>query len=334
MSRILLTGGSGFIASHILEQLLQRGHSVRFTVRTEEQARKLLAAHARFKSRVDAAIVEDIGRPNAFDAAMMSDPPFDAVIHTASPARLHHRSPDALLTPAIQGTQSLLHAAATHPSIHRVVYTSSFGTIYSIPHGTRPGYTYTSADWNAAELADATASNLAAYRVGKTLAERAAWDFVAREKPRFDFVAINPPRVFGPVMGYIHELGRLNTTNQIIYDAIAGRLKDAPLPPTVLYTFVDVRDVAAAHVKALDTPEAAGKRFIVAGGYYSNEKIVDIIRKQWPEMELPRVEGDGMPEGGVYAFDAEPSRSILGIEYRGLEECIEDTVRSLKELGA
>lgn len=109
----------------------------------------------------------------------------------------------------------------------------------------------------------------------------------------------------------------------------------AGLEPTApVFTWVDVRDVALAHVRALMMPEAGGKRFYVVGGYFSNKRLADVIRDRHPELisKLPSGEGakDDFPED-VYGFDNSRSREVLGIEYRGLEESVDDTVVSILE---
>lgn len=105
-------------------------------------------------------------------------------------------------------------------------------------------------------------------------------------------------------------------------------------PTAPVFTWVDVRDVALAHVRALMRPEAGGKRFYVVGGYFSNKRLADVIRQRHPELvgKLPpeEVARDDFPED-VYGFDNSRSREVLGIEYRGLEESVDDTVVSILE---
>jgi len=132
MTRVLLTGGSGFIAAHVLDILLQHGHSVVTTVRSQEKANKIKEAHPQAgKDKLDFAIVEDIAQEGAFDKAVISDPPFEAVIHTASP--FHFNVTDVqkeLLDPAIIGTTGILKSIEkSAPSVKRVVITSSFASI-------------------------------------------------------------------------------------------------------------------------------------------------------------------------------------------------------------
>ncbi|KAI5794445.1 hypothetical protein DFH27DRAFT_566534 [Peziza echinospora] len=340
MTRVLLTGASGFIATHVLDILLKRGYSVRGTVRSQDKADKLLAAHKEHQDKLDFVIVEDIAQPGAFDKAVVSEPPFDYILHTASP--FHFKVTDVqkdLLDPAVQGTSGILVSAKKFaPTVKRVVITSSFASIIDANKGNWPEKTYTEEDWNPITLEEGLSSPVHGYRASKTFAERAAWDFVKNEKPNFDLATINPPMVFGPVHPYISNLKAMNTSNERVLEIITGKYKDSGLPPTGTYLWVDVRDVALAHVLAIEKEEAGGKRFFVTAGKYTNGEIASVIKKNFPELasKVPEIseENDGLPEGGVYAADNTRSKTVLGLTYRSLEESITDLVKVLLELGA
>nr|KAK5441229.1 Glycine-rich RNA-binding protein 2, mitochondrial [Exophiala xenobiotica] len=302
MARVLLTGGSGFIAAHVLDTLLKRGYSVVTTVRSSEKADRIRAVHLNpGKERLDFVIVEDIAREGAFDDAVVSEPPFEAVIHTASP--FHFNVTDVqkdLLDPAIQGTTGILE------SIVKYAPTAS----ESVPNG---------------------------YRASKTFAERAAWDFLEREKPNFTLSTLCPPQVFGPVVPQLSSLDTLNTSNQVIRDIVQGKFK-SQIPPNATYTWIDVRDLALCHVLALERPGAANKRFFLAAGFFSNKELVEVVRKNFDQYNelLPSedVPGGGYPEGGLYKIDNSRAVDILGIEWKSLDDSIADTVKSLQALGA
>jgi len=145
---------------------------------------------------------------------------------------------------------------------------------------------------------------------------------------------MNPPLVFGPVIHYLNSLSTLNTSNERIRDIIIGKYKNE-IPDTGTYIWTDVRDLALAHVKALETPEAAGKRFFVTAGYISNRMLVEIVRKNFPELrsQLPAedVKGGDIPDG-IYKYDNSRVQQVLGIKFRTLEESIVDLVKSLQPL--
>jgi len=170
----------------------------------------------------------------------------------------------------------------------------------------------------------------------KTFAEKAAWDFVKTEKPNFTLSTINPPLVLGPIIHYLNSLSALNTSNQRVRNFIQGEYK-TEIPGTGTFTFVDVRDLATAHIKAMELSEAADQRFFVLEGYFSNKEICEIIRKNFPQYEdkLPgkEVKGGDYPEGGIFGFNNEKSKKVLGMTYRPLETSVVDLVKSLQEAG-
>lgn len=169
----------------------------------------------------------------------------------------------------------------------------------------------------------------------QVLAEKAAWEFITTEKPNFDLATICNTYTFGPVQRQLPTLDAINTSNLRIRDLAQGKMREKLEPTAPVFTFVDVRDVALAHVRAIQKPQAGGKRFYVVGGYFSNKRLADVMRAAgFPELEgrLPTegVAVDDFPDD-VYGFDNTRSREVLGIEYRGLEESVVDTVRSILE---
>ncbi|KAM0330179.1 hypothetical protein ACHAQA_004353 [Verticillium albo-atrum] len=295
MTRILLTGGSGFIATHILQLLLERGHSVVTTVRNSSKAENIKKAYPNFgPGQLDFAIVPDIAKTDAFDEAVVSNPPFEAVIHTASPFTFKVTDIQKdLLDPAINGTTGILHSIKKNaPTVNRVA-------------------------------------------TSKTFAEKAAWDFVVNEKPDFTISTILPPLVFGPAVQALPSLDALNTSNQFILSFTSGAAKGG-IPPTTNPLFVDVRDVAQAHVAAAEKPEAGGKRFFVVGGYMANRDIIEVIREGFPEYQdqlPPLSDAGGELPSDMYSFDNGRSTEILGLQYKSLKDCLEDTIRSFAAVG-
>jgi len=311
-------------------------------VRSQEKADKIADSYpeAVAEKKLDFAIVEDIAKEGAFDKIVAAGLPFEYVIHTASP--FHFNVTDVqkqLLDPAIIGTSGLLKSIKAHaPTVSKVVITSSFAAIVDGSKGDAQGYTYSEKDWNPVTAQQALESPYAGYRASKTLAERAAWDFVEKEKPNFTLSTMNPPLVLGPVIHHLKGLHHLNTSNERIRDMIHGKFKNE-IPNTGIYIFVDVRDLAKAHIEALGVDEAVNKRFFVTAGYFSNKSIASIIRKNFPELadKLPSesTSGGDYPGGStdnLYKYDNSRTSDILGIPFRSLEECIIDTVKSLQAI--
>lgn len=278
-------------------------------------------------------IVEDMTSEGAFNEVVQSSPPFEAVIHTASP--FHNNISDAqkdILDPAIRGTRGILEAVKRYaPSVKRVVVTSSIGAMINFKNHPPE---YNDQVWNPTTFEEATSSFALTYNASKKFAELAAWDFVEEEKPNFTITTLNPPFVFGPPIHYLRSLETLNTSNKRVLMAMDGSFKKG-VPPTGSWMWVDVRDVALAHVRAVERSEAGGKRFLVVGSYWTNKDLVDVIREHFPALRsnLPDTVESDLPEH-IFSFNNTPSKQVLGITYRPFEQCIVDTVRRLIEVDA
>ena len=239
-----------------------------------------------------------------------------------------------LLIPAIEGTKNILRSIQLYaPQVKRVVVTSSFAALVNLHKGLRPEHTYTEADWNPETYEGALAADAGtAYCASKAIAERVAWDFVEQQKPNFTLTTILPPVVWGPVAHKVVSLESLPTSPATFYSLIDGSLQEPP--QTAFWPFVDVRDVALAHLKGYEVPEAAGQRFFTTGGRYSWQMVCDILRENIPEIK------DKVPVGRpgtglgaeVYKVDASKAESVLGIKFRPLEEVVIDAAKSLIEL--
>ncbi|WP_033345859.1 SDR family oxidoreductase [Catenuloplanes japonicus] len=251
MPQVLVTGGSGFIAGHCILQLLAAGHRVRTTVRSlarESSVRAVLTeagmADGDALSFAAADLMHDAGWAEAVAGC-------DYVLHVASPVHLGPvRHDDEVVVPAREGALRVLRAARD-ARVKRVVLTSAFHAVgYGHP---RSGHTFTEDDWSMLD-----GPGMDAYGRSKTLAERAAWDFVATEGRGLELATILPVAVMGPVMG-----DEITGANHFIQRSLAGAL---PGYANLYLPIVDVRDVAAAHLLAMETPGAAGRRFLISNG--------------------------------------------------------------------
>ncbi|KAK9249216.1 hypothetical protein V1506DRAFT_527370 [Lipomyces tetrasporus] len=325
MTIALLTGASGFIAGHVLKILLEKGYTVKATVRSQSKADYLKGLYPA-DAKLSFAIVEDIAAPNAFDEAVKG---VDVVVHTASPFHFKVTDPvNDLLDPAIKGTTSILHATKNFaPQVKRVIITSSFAAIINGAKGDWPEHTYSEADWNPVTWEEAIGTNPATtYRASKTFAEKTAWDFVEKEKPNFTITTINPPLVWGPM---IHDVTpeTVNTSNASVWALVNG--SQATIPATPVPAWVDVRNVAEAHVNALETPAAENQRYFIVAGKYSYKEVSDIVLKNFPEL-TGKVPTEGVISSKkLYDVDNSKSKKELGIEYISLEQSIVDLTKQL-----
>lgn len=345
--RVLLTGANGFIGQHILAFFLDAGHSVRSVVRSQAKADQLAKTFSEFasSSQLDFSIVPDMTSPGAFDQALESEPPFEWVVHTASPFNYSKVTSNRdFLDPAVKGTTEILQAIKRNaPSVKRLVLTSSMAAVidFAAPKSTHPAKVYTEADWNPTswETALVTENKNLAYQASKKYAEKAAWDFVAANPDGFDLAVINPPMVYGPlyVAAQFSSPAQLNQSTSNIYNALLNPAlsADSPMPPTGLHLYVDVRDVARAHLLAAATPAAGGKRFIACGGQLSFQRIANLLRASLPALSgrIPRgtPEEATMPEGSFEA-SSELARTVLGLDFRSAEDTIGDLATQLVDI--
>ncbi|KAJ5771860.1 hypothetical protein N7520_002389 [Penicillium odoratum] len=329
---ILVTGSTGFIGAHVVDNLLARGYRVRGATRSAQKGEQMKAARPHYASKLDFVVIKDFTKTGVFDSAIEG---IDGVIHVASPFFLNTTNNEQeLILPAINGVKSILSASAKPGSkIQRIVLTSSFASVVDIDKIPPPGFTYTGADWNPLTYGtaiDPTSSAVIAYRGSKKFAELAAWDFIKTQNPQFDLVTLCPPMVFGPVVHPVPDIASLNESNANLWAVAAGD----PLPGARVTAWIDARDLADAHVRALITPEAGGKRFVPSSPEpFSYEYAADIIRGEfeWAEGVVTDDYTKGQRPSASYAVDGETVSRELGVEYRSFKETVVDFVRQVKE---
>lgn len=279
--------------------------------------------------------------PPSTSTGVSDNPDLTNLVNTT----LTHCSEDPkteLVDPAVNGTTGILKAIArSAPQVRRVVVTSSFAAILTEEKITDPNTTFSEKSWNPVTEEDMHKNPTTAYRVSKTLAEKAAWGFVKdpANNAKFDLATVNPPMVFGPVVHYLASLESINTSNERIVQLVQGKWKDGIAATGAATSWVDVRDVATAHIKAgLEVPEAGGHRLFTTASRFCNRDIADIVKKNFPEYKdkLPGddVKGGEMPpENQRYKVDNSETSRLLKIDWIPLEKSIVDTVKSLKSHG-
>ncbi|KAI1088396.1 NAD(P)-binding protein [Rostrohypoxylon terebratum] len=327
--KVLVTGGSGFIASHVIDAFLDDGFEVVATVRSDEKGRGLVdSIPLPQRNNISYVIVGDIAAEGDFDPVFKTGSAFDYVVHTASPYTLVVRDPIRdLLDPAIKGTVGVLKSVkANAPSVKRIVITSSSAAMIN-PRQHAKVYNETVwAPWTLEDIHNPKT----AYETSKVLSEKAAWNFINTERPNFDLATINCTFTFGPLQRNLRSLDVMNTSNHRIRDMVQGKMKAGLSPTFPVFTFVDVRDVAKAHLRAITVPEAGGNRFYVVSGHFSNKQIADVTQKSFPKLasRLPESSQDDLP-ADVYQFDNTKSKEMLGMDYIDLEKSVKDTVQSI-----
>ncbi|MEZ0111129.1 nucleoside-diphosphate-sugar epimerase [Catenulispora sp. EB89] len=269
---VLVTGGSGFLGMHCIARLLDDGYRVSTTVRTPgraEQVRTTLAGDIRF-------VTADLTKDEGWDEAVAD---VDYVLHVASPfpaAPPAHE--DDLIRPARDGALRVLRAAQ-RAGVRRVVLTSSFA---AIGYGHAP----TDVPYDESSWTDVDAPGVTAYAKSKTLAERAAWDFV-EQQDELELAVVNPTGILGPVLGPGD-----GTSVAVVANLLQGKL---PLLPRASAGIVDVRDIADLHVRAMTDPKAAGERFLGTAGLMSLSEMAATL-KQGLGAEARRVSTRTIPD--------------------------------------
>ncbi|KAH6907386.1 D-lactaldehyde dehydrogenase [Coprinopsis sp. MPI-PUGE-AT-0042] len=344
--KVLVTGANGYIALWIVKTLLERGNSVRVAIRSESKGNHMKELFKSYGDRLEIVIVPDMTTEGAFDDAVNG---VQGIVHTATPLDFSNPKPDpkSFVEPAINGTLRLLEAALKHKNdVKRVVFTTSLAAVASAsdaPSASEAsGRTreLTEEDWNesslkAVEAQGAEAGVTHVYGASKVLAERAARDFVTKHKGEisWDLTTIAPPFVFGPPLGDATSPETLSGSLKYFYDFL---LPKEPKPREALGSpsvWVDVRDVAEAHVLALEKEKAGGERILVVAEAFIWQDFVDVaFNLNLPDRKLSK----GFPELSrdlSYSVSTKKSKEILGLNYRSKEETVKDTFEEFARRG-
>ena len=334
---ILVTGASGFIAIHCIIQLLEQGHHVRGTLRSMSREAELRQTLAKFVPTTDRLelVPADLLKDAGWEAAVRG---CEHVLHVASPfPLLRPQHEDDLIRPAREGTLRVLRTAAEH-GVRRVVLTSSNAAISA---GHPPSKThFDESDWSPHD-----SPTLDPYPKSKTLAERAAWEFMQSLPPGhpLELAVINPGFVLGPLPD-THQ----RTSGELVQQLMGGKL---PGLARVQMTGVDVRDVAAAHLAALVTPAAAGQRFLCVAEVFWLREAALILQKHFGPRGY-KVPTNVIPGWAVHlaaifikparltlrslnremTYDTTRIRTVLNWQPHGLEEMLVSMAESLIEL--
>jgi dihydroflavonol-4-reductase len=337
--RVLISGASGFIASHTIAQLLADDFAVIGTVRNPDDTESTAHLWALPGAAERLSLVgADLNSAGAFDDYVDD---VDYVLHMASPFQMTVSDPARdLVEPAVEGTRAMLNACARSSRIKRVVLTSSMAAITDEPD---ENHVLTEGDWN-----DKSSLKRNPYYYSKTCAERTAWDFQSQHQPAWDLVAINPFIVIGPSMN-----AKVSESNKLLLDLMSGTY---PAYMALTWGFVDVRDVALAHSRALTREHASGRyicagetrtmREVVArlrGGGFAHTKLPSIGLDTNFGTSLMRLAAVTQPKGvasylrthlgRVPRYDTRKIQADLDIHFRNIDESLLETCADLVHWG-
>lgn len=333
---VLVTGGSGYLGGWCIVALLERGYSVRATLRDarrETDVRGALEGQVEAGDRLDFAIAE-LGSDHGWAEAVAG---CDFVLHVASPfPPAQPKDPDELIAPARDGALRVLRASLD-AEVQRIVLTSSVAAVRN-GHELPTDGVYTEVDWSDPDDADLTP-----YTRSKTIAELAAWQYVRERGTEDRLATVNPAAIIGPV---------LSDDRSFSLQAIERLLKGMPAVPRLGFTFVDVRDVADLHIRAMTDPAAAGERFLAVNRFLWLEEVGRILRERLgptaskvPKRVAPNLMVRAMALfdpaartivddlGQKQTYSAEKAVNELGWSPRSIEDTVAECAQSLIDRG-
>ena len=332
MEKVLVTGATGYIGLHCIQQLLDQGYAVNGSLRSLERKDEIFESLESNNTSTEhlKLFSFNLNEDDGWDEGMEG---CDYLIHVASPIALERKSEDFFVKPAVAGVKRALKFAKKH-KIKKVILTSSVAAIF---HGIELKEYYDESDWS-----DPENPSIDHYSKSKTLAEKAAWDFIEAEGKPFEFTVINPALVIGPSLS--NDLGESNKAIQMV---ATGKM---PVAVPLQFGYVDVRDVAAAHILAMQIPASDGERFALAEKDMWYEDVAKVLRENGfnkaPKLSVPvwaaKILANFSPElkmalpyiGRVRSVKyTSKAKDLLGWNPRPAEESILATANQIKDLG-
>ena len=332
MEKVLVTGATGYIGLHCIQQLLNQGYAVNGSVRSPERKEEVFEALQKHNTPTENLnlftfnLTEDDGWDEGMEGC-------DYLLHVASPIALENHNEDFFVKPAVAGVKRAFKYAKKH-NVKKVVLTSSVAAIFDTLEEKTD---YDETDWS-----DPENPSISHYAKSKTLAEKAAWDFVDNEDNPFELAVINPALVIGPSLS-----GDLGESNKAIAMVTTGKM---PVAVPLQFGYVDVRDVAAAHLLAMQNSNSNGERFALAEKDLWYKDVAKVLRDNGfdkaPTFNVPvwlaKILANFSKElkvtlpylGRVRSVkNTSKAKDILGWNPRPAEESIIDIAEQIKEMG-
>ena len=332
MDKVLVTGATGYIGLHCIHQLLNQGYAVNGSVRSPERKEEIFEALQKHNTSTENLnlytfnLTEDDGWDEGMEGC-------DYLLHVASPIALENHNEDFFVKPAVAGVKRAFEFAKKH-NVKKVVLTSSVAAIFDTLEEKTD---YDETDWS-----DPENPSISHYAKSKTLAEKAAWDFVKNEDNPFELAVINPALVIGPSLS-----GDLGESNKAIAMVATGKM---PVAVPLQFGYVDVRDVATAHVLAMQNSNSNGERFALAEKDLWYKDVAKVLRDNGfdkaPTFNVPvwlaKILANFSKElkitlpylGRVRSVkNTSKAKDILGWNPRPAEQSIIDIAEQIKEMG-
>ncbi|KAJ3526554.1 hypothetical protein NMY22_g10114 [Coprinellus aureogranulatus] len=342
-SKVLVTGANGYIGLWVVKILLDRGHTVRATVRSDGKAKELKDIFPSAGNKLEFAVVTDMLKEGAFDESVKD---VDAIVHTASPLAGKGQTNEDYIRPAVDGTLGIFKSALKNgTNVKRIVTTSSVVALWSMinQHEVR---SYTEEDWNQVDLdwvkdESKEFHHIIAYSASKTLAEKAAWDFHKAHKDEvgWDISFVLPSMVYGPPVQTLKSPEENPSTQKMWWDSVMGgeetKTKEFLSQGA---NWIDVRDVAEAHVRSLEKEAAGNERIILSFGKYTWQDWLEIVNATLPSVapnssiKFPAGFKD-IEDKCPFYFDGSKEKKILGIPLKTKEDTTKDILEQAVKFG-
>ncbi|KAL3228983.1 hypothetical protein RNJ44_02070 [Nakaseomyces bracarensis] len=338
-STVFVSGGTGYIASHIIDQLLKENYKVISTARTQEKADKVLA---NFKNEnLSFELVSDIADLQAFDHVFAKHgKDIEYVLHTASPVTFNVKDYEKdIMIPAVNGTKSILESIKKYAAdnVKRVVLTSSFAAQIHTAKAGDPSITVNEDSWNDSNWEDGYTDPMSAYFVSKKVAETTAWAFLKenRDAVKFQLSTIMPGFVFGPQATLEKGTTTLNLSADMVNQVVRFKKGDK-LPDFMCAPFIDVRDVARSHILAFQKEELAGQRLQLQNTMFSTPLIIKSVTEQFPELKenFPEIDANAHDELVAHTckIDSSKTKKLLGFPFIDFDTSIRDAAQQILDV--
>ncbi|KAI5951614.1 GRP1 [Candida jiufengensis] len=329
--KVFITGSTGFIAQHIVKLLIETGYTVIGTVRSKEKG-EVLKKLVNFEN-FSYAIVPEISAPGAFDKVLKENPDIDYVLHAASPFTYFTDNPEKdLIEPALNGVKEILNSSLKYlKNLKRFIITSSDSAIYSNVDEKNNSLKFDESSWNLMPRELGTKDAITAYYISKALAEKQTVEFRSIHKPDFKFVSINPSYVFGP-QAYHCDPSKINESNQMISDLLT-KTKSGDKLDIECGGYIDVIDVAKAHIFAMQSDNVISERLFMNNGHFSTQMLLDLINKNFPQLNLIKGKpGTGKEDIKILAkINNDKTKKLLPWKFISLEKTVIDVVNQILE---
>lgn len=338
---VFVSGATGFIAQHVVRQLLQQNYKVLGSARSIERGKHLKEVVFSNSKNFDYTVVNDISNETAFDPVFEEHKDIEVVLHTASPFRFDVNNIESdLLVPAVNGTKGILESIKKHAAknVERVVITSSMAAMGSMGQQMSGCNNILNEEsWNDDTWESCQKDAFSGYCASKKFAEKAAWDFYKRNQGdvKFKMSVVNPVYVFGP-QNYIDPSKKtLNTSSEIINNLL--HTKPGSDIPEIVGGQVDVRDVARAHLLAFQKDKLVDQRLLMYDSMFTAQTLLDSIHKQFPELKDRIARGKPGSQDALLkqhiTIDNNKTRDLLDFDFIPMEQDVYDTVSQILRTG-